>query len=56
LKTVDPGERRLAESLFRAKSERRLELAALPIRDKIRMLLELQRLANADLKPVLKPE
>jgi hypothetical protein len=46
LKTVDPEQRRLAESLFRARSERHLELAALPIRDKIRILLELQRLAN----------
>jgi hypothetical protein len=46
LKIIGAEQRLVAERLLRAKSERRVKLAALPIKEKIRMLLELQRLAN----------
>jgi len=38
--------KRLAESLFLAKQARRRKLAALPIEEKVRILVQMQRLAN----------
>jgi hypothetical protein len=38
--------RRLAEKLHRAKAARRQRLAALPIEEKIRILVEMQKLSN----------
>jgi hypothetical protein len=46
LKKIDPEQKRLAESLYQLKRERRRRLAALPIEEKIRLLVELQRRAN----------
>ena len=46
MRTVSPEMRLLAERLFRAKARRRRQLAALPIEEKIRILIEMQRLSN----------
>jgi hypothetical protein len=46
MKTVSPNRKKLADSLFRAKAARRRRLAALPIEQKIRILIEMQRLSN----------
>ena len=36
----------MMDALFRAKEERRRELARLPIEEKIRIIVELQKMAN----------
>ncbi len=46
MKTISPAQQQLARQLFAAKERRRLQLARLPIEQKIRMLVELQRLGN----------
>jgi len=46
VKPASPDKRRLAERLFRAKARRRERLAALPIEEKIKILIEMQRLSN----------
>jgi hypothetical protein len=46
MEQVNEDRRKLAERLFRAKAARRLQLAALPIEEKIRILVEMQRRAN----------
>lgn len=46
MKPVSSARKRLADSLFRAKAARRRRLAALPIEDKIRRVIEIQRLSN----------
>jgi hypothetical protein len=46
LKPASPDKRKLAERLFRAKSRRRQRLAALPIEEKVRILIQMQRLSN----------
>ena len=46
MKEISPDKRRLAAILFRAKEGRRRRLAALPIEDKIRILVDMQKLAN----------
>lgn len=43
---VSADKRKLAERLFRAKAARRRRLAALPIEEKIKILLKMQRLSN----------
>ena len=43
--STDEQCRALAERIFRAKEERRRELARLPFEEKFRILLELQRIA-----------
>jgi hypothetical protein len=46
MKGVSRAQRELAEQLFREKQERRKRLAALPIEEKIRILVEMQKLSN----------
>lgn len=46
LKSLSSAKRKLARSLFRAKAARRRRLAALPIEEKIRILIDMQRLSN----------
>jgi len=46
VRPVSQEKKRLAESLIRAKVARRRRLAALPIEEKIRILVGMQRLAN----------
>lgn len=46
MKPISSARKKLAESLFRAKAARRRRLAALPIEDKIRILIDMQRLSN----------
>lgn len=46
MRPVSQEKKRLAESLIRAKVARRRRLAALPIEEKIRILVGMQRLAN----------
>lgn len=46
MKQVSQKKKDLAEKLFRAKVARRRQLAALPIEEKIKILVAMQRLAN----------
>ena len=46
MKGVSRAQRELAEQLFREKDQRRKRLAALPIEEKIRILVEIQKLSN----------
>ena len=46
VKPVSEDRRQLAERLYRAKAARRRQLATLPIEEKIRILIEMQRRAN----------
>ncbi len=46
MKQVSQEKKNLAKRLFRAKVARRRQLAALPIEEKIRILVEMQRLSN----------
>jgi hypothetical protein len=46
MKAVRTAQRKLAEQLFREKDARRKRLAALPIEEKIRILVEMQKLSN----------
>lgn len=46
MKVVSTAQRKLAEQLFREKDARRKRLAALPIEEKIRILVEMQKLSN----------
>ncbi len=46
MKPVSSAQRELARRLFRAKAARRRRLAALPIEEKIRILIDMQRLSN----------
>ncbi|MGH9461157.1 MAG: hypothetical protein ACRD1X_08055 [Vicinamibacteria bacterium] len=46
MKPVRTDQRRLAEHLFRAKDARRRRLGGLPIEEKIRILVEMQKLSN----------
>jgi hypothetical protein len=45
-KGISRAQRELAEQLFREKRERRKRLAALPIEEKIRILVQMQKLSN----------
>jgi hypothetical protein len=45
MKAVRTAQRKLAEQLFREKDARRKRLAALPIEEKIRILVEMQKLS-----------
>jgi len=46
MKPVSAAQRKLSHTLFRAKAARRHRLAALPIEEKIRILIEMQKLSN----------
>ena len=46
MKAVRTAQRKLAEQLFREKDMRRKRLAALPIEEKIRILVRMQKLSN----------
>jgi len=48
--------RELAEEAFRQKAQRRKELAALPIEEKVRILVELQKRANEVRRATGRPE
>ncbi len=46
MKQASSDKRKLAETLFRAKAARRRRMAALPIEEKIKILIEMQKLSN----------
>ena len=46
MKPLSSAKQELARRLFRAKAARRRRLAALPIEEKIRILIDMQRLSN----------
>ena len=46
MRPLSPAQRKLAHSLFQAKAARHRRLAALPIEEKIRILIDMQKLSN----------
>ena len=46
MKRINAARRTLAKTLFQAKAQRRQRLAALPIEEKIRILIQMQKLSN----------
>lgn len=53
--TAPPIQAELARQLWQQKRQRRRQLAALPIEEKIRLLIRLQRLANEVRQQVGRP-